>query len=291
MHQHGDYSDFCIGEIYPNTLIRIVSEPFIIIDNSGHSRASIKYTCTACNSGIIYDGRIDRIRSGRTCRCPVCGRKSRRPEGYTKDTWQYHKKERNEINLNKTSKHIGEIRGNWFINDVDYTTDVAHGHTYYKVVNIKTGEVKSRRLDHLPHDINNICTNSSVIFKNITSIQSNSGSYGSLGEQAIEQWLQLHKVSFAREYTFEDLKGIHGGFLRFDFKITNKPIVIEFQGLQHYQPVEFFGGETAFKTLKIHDELKINYCKAHKIMLITIPYNYKDLNQYLNILNKSSLTT
>ena len=32
--KRGDYSDFILGEIYPDTLIRIESEPFIVIDNS-----------------------------------------------------------------------------------------------------------------------------------------------------------------------------------------------------------------------------------------------------------------
>ncbi len=278
-HKRGDYSDFIIGEIYPGTLIRIESEPFIIIDPSGTRRPSIKYTCTACNSGILYDGRIDRIRSGRTCRCPECGRKSRRPEGYTKDTWKYQKRTAEEINLNNlTGKHIGEIRGDWFINAVDYTTDIAHGHTYYKVINIKTGKIKSSRLDSLQHNIDNTYTNASIIAKNIAEI--NKGPR-SLGEQAVEKWLLEHNIKFNIEDTFEDLKGINDGYLRFDFKILNKPVLIEFQGIQHYQPVDFFGGEEQFKIQKIHDTLKRNYCKAHNLRLIEIPYNYKNLDEYL----------
>ena len=182
--RRGDYSDFVIGEIYPDTLVRIESEPFIIIDPSGVRRPSIKYSCTACNSGIIWDGRIDRIRSGRTCRCPECGRKSKRPEGYTKDTWKWKEKTADTINPNNlTGKHIGEIRGDWFINAVERTNHTGHGHTYYKVINIKTGEVKSSRLDTLPHDIDNTYTNASTIAKNIVDINK---SHRSLGEQAVE---------------------------------------------------------------------------------------------------------
>ena len=52
----GDYSDFVIGEIYPNTLVRILSEVFNKPDEiSGKNRQYVKYTCTACNSGKIYD--------------------------------------------------------------------------------------------------------------------------------------------------------------------------------------------------------------------------------------------
>ena len=278
-HKRGDYSDFIIGEIYPDTLVRIESEPFIIIDPSGNRRPSIKYSCAACNSGILYDGRIDRIRSGRTCRCPECGRKSRRPEGYTKDTWKWKEKTADTINPNNlTGKHIGEIRGDWFINAVERTNHTGHGHTYYKIINIKTGEVKSSRLDDLPHDIDNTCTNASTIAKNIAEINKDQRS---LGEQAVEKWLLEHNIKFNIEDTFEDLKGVNDGYLRFDFKILDKPILIEFQGLQHYQPVDLFGGEEQFKIQKVHDMLKRNYCKAHNLRLIEIPYDYKSLDEYL----------
>ena len=278
-HKRGDYSDFVIGEIYPDTMIRIESEPYIIVDTSGNRRPSIKYTCTACNSGILYDGRIDRIRSGRTCRCPECGRRSKRPEGYTKDTWKWEEKTADQINPNNlTGKHIGEIRGDWFINAVDKTNHTGHGHTYYKIVNIKTGQVKSARLDNLPHTIDNTLTNASTIAKNIAEINKNQRS---LGEQAVEKWLVEHNIKFNIEDTFEDLKGVNNGYLRFDFKILDKPILIEFQGIQHYQPVDLFGGEEQFKIQKMHDTLKRNYCQAHNLRLIEIPYNYKNLDEYL----------
>ena len=279
VHKRGDYSDFVIGEIYPDTMIRIESEPYIIIDASGNRRPSIKYTCTACNSGILYDGRIDRIRSGRTCRCPECGRRSKRPEGYTKDIWKLTEKTAEQINPNNlTGKHIGEIRGDWFINAVDKTNDTGHGHTYYKIIYIKTGQVKSSRLDNLPHTIDNTLTNASTIAKNIAEINT---SQRSSGEQAVEKWLVKHNIKFNIEDTFEDLKGVNDGYLRFDFKLLDKPVLIEFQGLQHYQPVEFFGGEEQFKIQKIHDTLKRNYCKAHNLRLIEIPYDYKNLDEYL----------
>ena len=280
--RRGDYSDLVIGEIYPDTLVRIESEPFIIIDPSGNRRPSIKYSCTYCNSGIIWDGRIDRIRNGRTCRCPECGRKSKRPEGYIKDTWKWKEKTADTINPNNlTGKHIGEIRGDWFINAVERTNHTGHGHTYYKVINIKTGEVKSSRLDNLPHDIDNTYTNASTIAKNIVDINK---SHRSLGEQAVEKWLLDHNINFTIEYTFDDLKGTNNGYLRFDFKINNKPIVIEFQGEEHYRPIDFFGGQEGFRIRKIHDELKRNYCKAHRLTLIEIPYNYKSLDEYLTII-------
>ena len=48
--------------------------------------------------------------------------------------------------------------------------------------------------------------------------------------------------------------------------------LIEFDGIQHFQPIEYFGGITEFKERKQNDEIKNNYCKINNIPLIRIPY-------------------
>jgi len=277
-HARGDYSDFVIGEIYPDTLVKIMSKPFVMKDAAGKARQYVKYTCTACNSGIIYDGRIDRIRSGRTCRCQECGRRSKRPEGYTKDTWKVNTVTADKMNKNNLNgNHIGEIHGDWFINDVDYTRNTGHGHTYYKVMNIKTGQIKSSRFDSLPHTVDNKLTNITNESKHLPV----GTAKRSAGELAIDKWLTDHNIPFEIEYPFEDLKGVGNGFLRFDFKIKNKDILVEFQGEEHYRPIEFYGGQKEFEKRQIHDNLKRLYCKTHNYKLIEVPYNYKTLDEYL----------
>ena len=49
----------------------------------------------------------------------------------------------------------------------------------------------------------------------------------SKGELEIRKWLRRHNIDFSCEYIYEDLKGDYEN-LRFDFKIKDKPIVIEF---------------------------------------------------------------
>lgn len=281
MRKAGDYSDFKIGEIYPDTLIKIESDVY----KGEDKRTYVDYTCTACNSGIIYRGRTDRIRSGRTCRCVECGRRSKRPEGYTKDVWVNKEKTVENVNLNNlTGKHLGEIRGEWFINSFDHTTNNSHGHTYYICINTNTGEVKSCRLDHLPHEIDNRLTNLADLITERKNIILNNqfAGFASSGELAVGTWLKEHNIAFESEYTFPDLKGNGDGLLRFDFKIKDKPILIEFQGQQHYEPVDFFGGEKQFQIQQFHDDLKKKYCKYHGYTLVEIPYNYKSLDTYLN---------
>ena len=64
------------------------------------------------------------------------------------------------------------------------------------------------------------------------------GCVHSQGEQKIIKLLDSNKVNYSKEYTFEDLVGVSGGKLRFDFAIfdeSNKlKHLIEFNGSQHY---------------------------------------------------------
>ena len=277
-HQPNDFSDFKIGEIYPGSLIRIESN---IYKYAGES--CVNFSCTACNSGIIYRGRVDSIRAHRTIRCQACGRRSKRPEGFT-DDWKSKgiRTKENVQNKHLTNKRIGEVHGDWFVNAFSHTTNTGHGHSYYICININTGKTKTCRLDHLPHNIDNTISNIATI--DSTQIPDTIKTTNSFGESSVATWLTNHNIDFEREYQFPDLTGSGGGLLRFDFKILNQPILIEFQGEQHYHPIKFFGGQTQFEKQQIHDNLKRNYCKYHNYTLIEIPYNYDTIDTYLNVL-------
>ena len=65
---------------------------------------------------------------------------------------------------------------------------------------------------------------------------------------------------------------------------------IEYDGEQHYTPVNFGGisDERAidnFKKTQAHDAIKNTYCQQHKINLIRIPY--WDKNNIHNILDNA----
>lgn len=59
-----------------------------------------------------------------------------------------------------------------------------------------------------------------------------------------------------------------------DFKIDN--IIIEYNGQQHYTPVEHFGGELRFQQQKQRDEYLKRYCEDYNIKLLEIPYTYTE---------------
>ena len=96
----------------------------------------------------------------------------------------------------------------------------------------------------------------------------------SIGESTIRDYLCLNNIEFETEKSFAGCKGIGGKLLRFDFYIPYLRTVIEYDGVQHYEPKEWFGGNDAFIKLKKNDEIKNNYCNAHNINLIRIPYTY-----------------
>ena len=116
-----------------------------------------------------------------------------------------------------------------------------------------------------------------------SGVSTNCGCERSVGEQKICKILKENNINFKREYTFSDLTGEKGGKLRFDFAILNKnnelQYLIEYDGIQHYQPNCFGQDDNYFIILKKYDKIKTEYCKKKKIKLIRIPYTkLKTLN-------------
>ena len=53
-----------------------------------------------------------------------------------------------------------------------------------------------------------------------------------------------------------------------DFYLPKYNIGIECQGKQHFECIEYFGGEEGFKKLKERDKLKYDLCKEHNIEIL-----------------------
>lgn len=56
---------------------------------------------------------------------------------------------------------------------------------------------------------------------------------------------------------------------------------IEFDGIQHFEPVEYFGGEKTFLRTIECDKIKNEYCSKNNIRLIRIKYD-EDINEKLS---------
>lgn len=98
----------------------------------------------------------------------------------------------------------------------------------------------------------------------------------SRGEIKIEDILKSAGLVFREEYSFKDLVSLTGRPLRFDFAVFDDEgeidFLIEFQGIQHYEPKEKFGGIQGLKKQQYNDMQKRVYCKKHNIPLVIIPY-------------------
>ena len=82
--------------------------------------------------------------------------------------------------------------------------------------------------------------------------------------------------------------GTGDGQLSYDFSIPDEKygyILIEYNGIQHYEAVDYFGGEEQFKKQKEHDKRKRDYAKKHGYKLITVKYTYdtyESVEEYLD---------
>jgi Zn finger protein HypA/HybF involved in hydrogenase expression len=84
--------------------------------------------------------------------------------------------------------------------------------------------------------------------------------------------LQNMGIEYETQKKFDDLLGINGGKLSYDFYIPSLNVAIEGNGSQHYKPSETFGGEKQFEKQLEHDKRKREYALLHGFKLIEIPY-------------------
>ena len=62
------------------------------------------------------------------------------------------------------------------------------------------------------------------------------------------------------------------GLQSLDIYIPEKRIGIEYQGIQHYEPVDFFGGEDGYHNQLVRDEEKKEKCKQANVVLLYWDY-------------------
>lgn len=113
------------------------------------------------------------------------------------------------------------------------------------------------------------------------------GCLTSSGEEHIAIFLSNCNIEFEKQKTFNGCK--NKKLLPFDFYIPSINMVIEYQGIQHFEPVEFFGGEIALQDLKKRDKIKREYCRLHGINYATISYNEDIDAALINILSNEDI--
>lgn len=98
----------------------------------------------------------------------------------------------------------------------------------------------------------------------------------SFGEYKIQEYLNKMGYYNNSEYTFKDLLSENNKPFRYDFALLNNNNnvlgLIEFNGEQHYHPVEYYGGEEGYKKRIKYDNIKKEYAINHNIPLLIIKY-------------------
>lgn len=92
----------------------------------------------------------------------------------------------------------------------------------------------------------------------------------SIGEKKIEMILSEFKINYDTQYKFDDCVDTRA--LSFDFYIKELNVAIEYNGIQHYKPIDYFGGKKSYDIQIKHDEIKSEYCKKNNIKLIILNY-------------------
>lgn len=119
----------------------------------------------------------------------------------------------------------------------------------------------------------------------------------SKGELFIQSFLDSQNVSYTSQYCLlSDFP--RKIFIDFRTIINDKEYYIEYNGIQHYQPVEYFGGVETFKKQQERDNFLKEYCIDNNINLIEVKYDMKEYeiknllysiienNEYNNIADK-----
>lgn len=93
----------------------------------------------------------------------------------------------------------------------------------------------------------------------------------SKGEILIGELLEKNNLIYVAQKKFDDCKYIRT--LIFDFYIERYNLVIENDGKQHYEPINFYGGKQGLEMTQTRDSIKNDYCKTKGISMLRIRYD------------------
>ena len=97
-------------------------------------------------------------------------------------------------------------------------------------------------------------------------------------------------IDYIRQYSFDDCINPKTGYrLYFDYFIPLLRVCIEYDGKQHFESIDYFGGEQGLIDTQYRDSVKNEYCKNNGIYLIR--YNYtQTLDEIKSLLEEELMT-
>lgn len=103
----------------------------------------------------------------------------------------------------------------------------------------------------------------------------------SYGEKVIYYILKNSKIGFKYQYSVH----IGGNLHIFDFYLPDYNMYIEYDGRQHFESIDYWGGEKSLENRKIRDKEKDDYVTSVGATIIRIPYTYDTSDSILLFLS------
>jgi very-short-patch-repair endonuclease len=270
---------------------KINNSNFFRIDNYINSKTSITFECKLCKKR--YKKKPKEFKKLK-CKCLEHGEK------YKKDISEKHIIVlENYINAKKKILHKCEDCDTHFksspkvVKNSKYGCPVCSGkkfnlEKYKSLLPDNIGIIgkyidTSKKVSHKCKDCNNIWeTKPNYILHMGTGCPKCNSSKG---ERIISDILSKMNINYIKEYSV-NISGIN---YRFDFYIEKYNILIEYDGIQHFKPVKFFGGDTQYEIIKNSDRIKDDWAKKENFNLIRIPYDIENIEDYVSQLIYSSV--
>lgn len=232
-HKVGNLKRTKTTDQFKEEVKELVGEEYTVL--SEYTKAKNKITMRHNSCGTIYEVAPCKFLIGR--RCPTCAKKNRIVHR-TKDTEWFQDK-------------LTSILGSEYLvvskyEKANIRVKIKHtscGHTYYKTPRIII-------------DAHVGCPYCGCKSK---------------GEEYILSYLETEGINYVYQKQFSTLIDILP--LSYDFYIPDKNMLIEYQGIQHYEPKEFFGTDYFNVQLK-HDAMKRDFAKTNGYVLLEIPYTW-----------------
>jgi uncharacterized C2H2 Zn-finger protein len=201
------------------------------------SRTPVEIICN--EHGSFFQAPTNHIRQKQGC--PICAKKT------------VKEKQLKRVGLDKFLERAKQQHGDKF----DYS-NVKYKGMHYKIEIVcpKHGLFTQTPLNHLYYGCA-ICSESQ-------------------GERIVSKVLDSNNIDYVRQKRFKECFNVGKSgkctTLPFDFYLPNFNTVIEYNGRQHYESVDVFGGEESLKHQKNLDKLKKDFCSKNNINMIIIPY-------------------
>lgn len=255
-----------------------------------------------CDKGHIYETCFDNFKQG--CRCGDCANNKNYSYEYVKNYIENlgykliskeYKNMRDKITVQCDKGHVYETSFRSIkrgckckkCSDIKNAEKRKHSYEYVKdyIENLNY-KLISKEYDNCHEKLKIQCNEGHIFFMSFAKLVSGRRCpycNKSKGEEKIITYLEKYNITYERQKTYPSLKGEGGCNLSYDFYLLEYNCCIEYQGEQHYKPIDYFGGKEKFEIQLIHDIKKKDYCTRNNIRLITIPYwEFDNIDKILN---------